>query len=107
MAFLENFLALLIYVVCGVAAAYYYYHVKRRELLGGFWGASVIGLVGAVVVGMITSIDAWFNRLVSWLMIPKFGDSFQVPVNLIAAVIGGLVFVAILNRINHNKERRF
>ncbi|MCE9599940.1 MAG: hypothetical protein K8S54_18415 [Spirochaetia bacterium] len=106
MAFPEIILALIVYAASGIAASYYFFVVKRKDLLGGFWGGAVIGLVGAVLVSVITSIDAWFIRLISWLMIPRIGDSFQIQVNLIASVIGGLVFVAILNRINHSKDRR-
>ncbi|MBL8021564.1 MAG: hypothetical protein JNM27_17975 [Leptospirales bacterium] len=105
MAFSEIIIALIVYAASGIAASYYFFVVKRKDLLGGFWGGAVIGLVGAVLVTVITSQDAWFIRLISWLMIPRIGD-FQIPVNLIASVIGGLLFVAILNRINHSKDRR-
>ena len=107
MSFLDLILQLVVYTASGIAASYYFYNWKRKDLLGGFWGGTVIGLVGAVLISWVTSRDAWFMRLVSWLMIPKFGDGFQIPVNLIASVLGGLLFVAILNRINHNKDRRF
>jgi len=107
MDFLEKLLALVVYAASGFAASYYFFVFKRKDLLGGFWGGAVIGLVGAVIISWVTSQDAWFTRLVYWLMIPKFGDTFQIPVNLIASFLGGVLFVAILNRINHNKDRRF
>lgn len=99
-------LDLAVYAACGLTAAYYYYYRLNRDLLGGFWGASLIGLVGGVLISMITGFNAWFIRLVSWLMQPKFGDDLIFRVNIIAALIGAFLFLYILNKINHDKERR-
>lgn len=102
----EILLDLIIYILAGMVASWYYFSRKRRELLGGFWGGTVIGTFGAVMISMITGIDGWFIELVTWLMKPKLGNDLIFRVNLIAAVIGSFVFVYILNRINHDRERR-
>ncbi len=96
----------LVYGLSGLAAAYYYYHHQKKDLPGGYWGAAVVAIIGAVLVTMLAGQGAWFNRLVSWLMNPKFGDILLVRVNLITAVIGAFLFVYILNRINQNRTRR-
>lgn len=96
----------LAYILTGLAAAWFYYHYQRRELLGGFWGAVVIGVVGAVLLHSVLSLfNNWFARLLNWLMKPELGG-FHVRVNMLAAMAGAFLFVFILNRINHNKERR-
>lgn len=95
-----------VYGISGLAAAYYYYNYKKKELPGGFWGAAVVAIIGAVLVTMLAGLEAWFIRLVSWLMQPKFGDVLLVRVNLITAIIGAFLFVYILNRINQNRTRR-
>lgn len=97
---------LAIYGMAGLAAAYYYYTHQKKELPGGFWGAAFVAIIGAVLVTMLAGLEAWFIRLVSWLMQPKFGDVLLVRVNLITAVIGAFLFVYILNRINQNRTRR-
>ncbi len=99
-------LDLLVYFSTGLLIAYYYYHFRRKELLGGFWGAVAIGTIGAVLVSMLASFDSWFIRIATWLMQPKIGDRFLFRVNLITAVFGSFLFLYILNRINHNKDRR-
>jgi uncharacterized membrane protein YeaQ/YmgE (transglycosylase-associated protein family) len=95
-----------VYGISGLAAAYYYYTHQKKELPGGFWGAAFVAIIGAVLVTMLAGLEAWFIRLVSWLMQPKFGDVLLVRVNLITAVIGAFLFVYILNRINQNRTRR-
>ncbi|PKL31812.1 MAG: hypothetical protein CVV45_15045, partial [Spirochaetae bacterium HGW-Spirochaetae-10] len=74
--------------MAGLAAAYYYYTHQKKELPGGFWGAAFVAIIGAVLITMLAGLEAWFIRLVSWLMQPKFGDVLLVRVNLITAVIG-------------------
>jgi len=103
---LEIFLDFLIYILAGISASMFYYYKKRRDLLFGFWGGVVIGTIGAIMISMIAALDGWFIEFVTWLMKPKFGNDLIFRVNLIAAVIGSFVFVYILNRINHDKERR-
>lgn len=106
MKFLEILLDLAVYLLAGVAASYYFYEKRRRELLGGFWGGALIGTLGAVIVHLLTNIQGWFIRIVNWLMQPKIGDALIFRVNLITAAVGGFIFVFVLNRINHNRERR-
>jgi hypothetical protein len=100
------FFDLLVYFITGLIIAYYYYHFRRKDLLGGFWGGVAIGTLGAVLISVLTSFDSWFIRSVTWLMQPKIGDRFLFRVNLITAVFGAILFIYILNRINHNKDRR-
>ncbi len=97
---------MLVYFLAGLIAAYYYYEHRKRSLLGGFWGGAVIGWVGAVLISMLAGLEAWFIRLVTWLMQPKFGETLLFRVNMITAIIGAFVFVYILNRINHDRERK-
>lgn len=95
-----------VYGLSGLAAAYYFFHYRRKDLPGGFWGAAVVAIVGAVLVSMLTGIEYWFTRLVSWLMQPRLDDMLLVRVNIIAAVLGAFLFVYILNRINQDRGRR-
>lgn len=95
-----------VYGLSGLAAAYFYYYHQRKEFPGGFWGATFVAIIGSVLITMLAGLEAWFMRLVSWLMQPKFGDVLLVRVNLITAVLGAFAFVYILNRINQNRTRR-
>lgn len=95
-----------VYAVSGLAAAYYFYYHKQKDLPGGFWVATLIAVIGSVLVVMLTGIDSWFMRIVSWLMTPKFDDVLLVRINIITAVLGAFLFVFILNKINQNRTRR-
>jgi len=106
MEIIETLLDLLIYILAGISASVYYYYRRKRDLLFGFWGGVVIGTIGAIMISMVAALEGWFIEVVTWLMKPKFGNDLIFRVNLIAAAIGSFVFVYILNRINHDKERR-
>ena len=97
---------LFVYGLCGLAGAYYYYSRLNRDLLGGFWGATLIGTIGAVLIHVIANIQNWFPVVVNFLMLPKWENTPLARVNIIAALIGSFLFVYVLNRINHDKERR-
>ena len=99
-------LDILVYVAVSAGVVYYYYFYRHRDLPGGFWGAVVISLIGAVLLNYVLSIRGWFPELVNWLMVPKITSDIRIGVNLIAACIGAFLFVYILNKINHDKERR-
>lgn len=96
---------MLVYLLAGMIAAYYYYEHRKRALLGGFWGGVFIGWVGAVLISMLAGLEAWFIRIITWLMQPKLGETLLFRVNLITAIIGSFFFVYILNRINHDRGR--
>jgi len=103
---IDILLDLIIYILAGMTASWYYYSRKRKALLGGFWGGAVIGMIGAVIIHMLTGIEGWFIEMVTWLMKPKFGSDLIFRVNLISAAIGSALFVYILNQINHDRNRR-
>ena len=98
-------LDLLVNTLIAAFASWFYYSHKQRALIGGFWAGLMVGVVGAVVITLLAGIYDWFARLFIWLMIPKIGGNFYFRVNIITAVIGAFLFVAILNRINHNRSR--
>lgn len=106
MGFFDVVFDFMVYGVAGAGAAYFYFSYKKKELLGGFWGGMVIGTIGAILTSMITGIDAWFIKVVAWLMQPKWDEVLLVRVNLITAAVGAFLFVYVLNRINHNRDRK-
>ncbi len=104
--FYHIILGLLVYVGIGVLVSWFYYYYRRKALLGGFLGGIFIGGVGAVIVTWFATIYDWFATAVVWLMIPKINGEFYFRVNIITAVIGAFLFISILNRINHNRDRQ-
>ncbi len=98
-------LDLLVYAAIGSLASWFYFFYRRRALLGGFWGGMLIGFIGAVIIALIATFNDWFTTLLVWLMVPKINGDFHFRVNILAASLGAFLFVYILNRINHDRER--
>ncbi len=51
----------LTYIVIGFAITLWFYYVLRRPFLGRFWGALVLGLIGAFLGGVV---DFYFDDLI-------------------------------------------
>ena len=98
-------LDLLVYTLIAALASWFYYSYRQRALIGGFWGGLMVGVVGAVITTLLFTVYDWFTRLFIWLMVPKIGGDFHFRVNIVTAMIGAFLFVSILNRINHNRDR--
>lgn len=84
--------------------AWYYYFYLRKDLLGGFWGALVVACLGALIV--LALAQNFIRDVIMWLMSPKIGSTQLSHVNLIAVLLGAFYALYIMNRINHNKERK-
>lgn len=90
----------------GVSAllAWYFYYYRKKDLLGKFWGAMLVAAFGALIVFALLQDE--IRGVIMWLMSPKIGATQLSNVNLIAIFLGGYLGLYIMNRINHNKERR-
>ena len=76
-------LDLLVYTLIAALASWFYYSYRQRALIGGFWGGLLVGIVGAVIITLLSNISDWFTRLFIWLMVPKIGGDFYFRVNII------------------------
>jgi uncharacterized membrane protein YeaQ/YmgE (transglycosylase-associated protein family) len=99
--FLMNIMAIAIYLGLGAFVSWVYYKIKRRDLFGGYIGGWVVGVIGALIGGFI--LDKLFLDIS--IKILKF-LVYDTRVNIIAGLIGGFIAVYIMNRLNHNKERK-
>ncbi|MBE7413142.1 MAG: hypothetical protein L6Q54_12075 [Leptospiraceae bacterium] len=89
--------------VSAVVAWYYYFYLKK-DLLGKFLGTILVASVGALIVFAILQ-DALRN-IIMWLISPKIGSTQLSNVNLIAVFLGAYLALYIMNRINHDRNRR-
>ncbi|GBF50145.1 hypothetical protein LPTSP4_16690 [Leptospira ryugenii] len=95
---------ILFFFLASAACAYYFYYYKRRDLLGKFWGSTLVAGIGALIV--FATLQTYIRDIIMWLMSPKIGSTQLSNVNLVAIFLGGFIALYIMNRINHNKERR-
>lgn len=80
----------LTYVTVGLAAAIFWRFILRRRVLGDFWGALVVGLIGAVLGGVADQLLAGVIERLA-----RFNG-----VNLFAAGFGALALIWALTRLN-------
>jgi uncharacterized membrane protein YeaQ/YmgE (transglycosylase-associated protein family) len=100
-SFFMKLLAIALYIGLGAIAAWIYYYLKRRDLLGGYIGGLVVGVIGALIGGFI------LDRLLLNITIKILSFLvYTTGVNIIAGFIGGYIALYIMNRLNHNKERK-
>ncbi|MBP7605152.1 MAG: hypothetical protein KBA15_14590 [Spirochaetes bacterium] len=100
-SFLMKLLAIVLYVALGALVSWIFYYLKRRDLLGGYIGGLVVGVIGALIGGFILDrllLDITI-RVLRFLV-------YDTGVNLIAGFIGGYAALYVMNRLNHNKERK-
>jgi uncharacterized membrane protein YeaQ/YmgE (transglycosylase-associated protein family) len=83
----------LTYFAIGFATAVFYVFILRKPLLGKFWGALIVGLIGSFLGGLI---DFLFDDIIEYL------SDFN-SVNVIASVITAVVLVSIFSRVSAQK----
>ena len=100
-SFLLLIKAIAIIIALGAFVSFIFYSLKRKDLFGGYIGGLVVGVVGALIGGYV--LDYLFYDIT--VIVLEF-LSRGAGVNIIAGFIGAYGALAIMNRLNHNKERK-
>ena len=99
--FLLMLKAIAIILAIGALGAFIFYSIKKKDLFGGYIGVVVVGVIGALIGGFI--LDYLFYdvavRVLEFL-------SRGAGVNIIAGFIGAYAALFIMNKLNHDKERK-
>lgn len=93
--------AIVIYISLGALVAFFFYNIKKRDLFGGYIGGLVVGVIGALIGGLV--LDRLFYDI--FVVVLDF-LSRGAGVNIIAGFIGAFFALYIMNRLNHNRERK-
>ncbi len=101
LSFMKVVKAIVLFIGLGAGVAFIFYNLKRRDLFGGYIGGLVVGVIGALIGGFVLD-SIFYDKIVSILEYLSRG----VGVNLIAGFIGAYVALYIMNRLNHNRERK-
>jgi uncharacterized membrane protein YeaQ/YmgE (transglycosylase-associated protein family) len=99
--FLTKLKAIGIIVGIGAIMSYLYYNLKRKDLFGGYIGGLVVGIIGAIIGVFV--IDFLFQDIAARILVFLTQD---VGVNVITGFIGAWIALYIMNRLNHDKERK-
>lgn len=93
--------AIVIYISLGAFVAFVFYNLKKRDLFGGYIGGLVVGVIGALIGGLI--LDRLFYDI---LVVILDYLSRGAGVNIIAGFLGAWFALYIMNRLNHDRERK-
>jgi len=83
----------LTYLTIGVAAAVFFYFVLKKPVLGKFWGALIVGLVGSFLGGLV---DQLFKGVIKYLA--EFNNG---TVNVFAAAGISLFMLWLLSKASY------
>ena len=81
------------YFTVGFACAVFFAFILKKPLLGRFWGALIVGLIGSFLGGVI---DQVFSKVIAFL------TDFN-SVNIIAATITSLIMIWFLSKVSSSK----
>lgn len=101
LSFLRVVKAIVLYISLGAIVAFIFYSLKKRDLFGGYIGGLVVGVIGALIGGLVLD-SLFYDKIVTILDFLSRGAG----VNLIAGFIGAYAALYIMNRLNHNRERK-
>ncbi len=93
--------AIFIYVGLGAVVAFIFYYFKRRDLFGGYIGGLVVGVIGALIGGLVLD-RLFYEKAVIILDFLSRGAG----VNIIAGFLGAYIALNIMNKLNHDRERK-
>ena len=100
-SFLRVVIATVLYIGLGVLVAFIFYNLKKRDLFGGYIGGLVVGVIGAII-GDLVLHTLFYDKFVTILRFLSEGAG----VDLIAGFIGAYAALYVMNRLNHNRERK-
>lgn len=100
MEFAKYLIDFLIYIALGAIISWYFFYFRRLDLFGGFIGAAVVALIGAILGAFL--LQGLLKTIIEWLQ-----NGLHISnVNIIAALLGGVVSVMLLSKINNGRQRK-
>ena len=84
----------MIYFLIGFALALYFVFVLRKKMLGKFWGALVVSVVGAFLGGIV---EFFFSDIIATL------SNLLNSVNIFPPIIAALLLLWIFSKVNEKE----
>lgn len=96
MSFVKSIISLVILIGLGGLVSAIFYFMKKKDLFGGFIGGLVVGVIGAIIGALL--IDK-LSDVIAYL-------TEGAGINVIAGFFGAYIAVFIMNKLNHDKDRK-
>lgn len=100
MEFAKYLIDFTVYAVLGLGISWYFFYFRRLDLFGGFIGAAVVALIGAILGAFL--LQNILQKVIEFLQ----RGFFISNVNVIAALLGGILSIFLLSKINDGKRRQ-
>lgn len=100
MEFAKYVIDFLVYIALGAMISWFFFYLRRLDLFGGFLGGAVVALIGAILGAFL--LQKPLNIVIDALQ----GGLGVSNVNVIAALVGGVVSVLLLSKINNGRKRK-
>lgn len=100
MEFTKYIIDFIVYIALGAMISWFFFYLRRLDLFGGFLGAAVVALIGAILGAFLLGgiLNIVIDALQAGLHISN--------VNIIAALVGGIISVLLLSKINNGRKRK-
>ena len=90
---------IIIYVIVGAGLGWFFYYWLRKDLIGKFVGAFLVGLLGCILGSFL--LGEILKKIIGLLQ-----NGFHISnVNILASIIGGYILLYLYNFLNHDRER--
>ena len=90
---------IVIYLAVAAGLGWFFFYWLRKDLLGRFLGAFLVGLLGCILGSFL--LNNILKKTVDLLQRGLYISN----VNILASIIGGYALLYLYNFLNHDKER--
>ncbi len=97
-AFFKFIIKYAVLVAIAAAVSWYFYYFRRKDIFGKFAGGMVVAILGAIIFDLIFTLH-FMKEILDFL-------TTRTYVHIPGAFLGGFLALYVLNKINHDQDRR-
>jgi hypothetical protein len=91
---------IIVYILLGALLSWYFFYFKYKDLIGGFTGGAIVGLLGSVLGVLLV------RKPISMVLDFLQNGMYISNVDLFTGILSGYLSLYVYNKINHDKTRK-
>jgi len=91
---------IIVYILLGALLSWFFYYYKYKDLIGGFTGGTIVGLLGSVLGVLL------LHRPIMAILDFLKNGMYISNVDLFTGILSGYFALYVYNKINHDKPRK-